>query len=294
MKNFLFGLLTLSFSVIANAQIPEWYTHEMNRLVGTWVADNTVYMNDQENDDAYAIEWRRGIGKKNLLGRLYGLKKGRLTNEYWQFIQYWDPAAKQAKVIQIATFGTKGEGYLEYRDSANTQLIQTFTNPNGTSWTSGHKTRIFDNYEISTSYQIDKQNNWKEQRTYTWYKQKESTKTEDKNYALYLTQIATAEALLQLNKISEARAYLESCASEYRDMEWHFLDKYLDQARQTITPPKPSALNAVCLSPDGKWLAVGTADSAILLYNFPDLKLIRTLHGHQGAVTSLDLIRDVK
>ena len=33
-------------------QVPEWYQQEMARSVGTWVADNASYLNEQETDEA--------------------------------------------------------------------------------------------------------------------------------------------------------------------------------------------------------------------------------------------------
>ncbi len=56
-------------------QTPDWYQQEMERSVGTWVADNSAYVSEQETDDAYGITWEWGVGKKSLLGSLYGLKE---------------------------------------------------------------------------------------------------------------------------------------------------------------------------------------------------------------------------
>ncbi|MCJ7467741.1 MAG: hypothetical protein MUO53_13725 [Maribacter sp.] len=156
------------------SQIPEAYQLEMNRQVGTWVADNEAYMNANETDDSYAIQWQWGAGKQSLLGLLSGMKDGLRTNDYWQFIQFWDIGEEKLRVIQISAYSIyMGEGFFEVIDSTHTQLIQKFTTPNGTSSWDGHKTEIHPKYEISTSYTIEG-DLWKEKRLYTWNKIKKS------------------------------------------------------------------------------------------------------------------------
>jgi hypothetical protein len=168
---YLFVFIALLFlNQELTAQIPEAYQLEMNRQEGTWVADNKVYMNADETDDSYAIRWQWGAGKQCLLGLLYGLKDGKKTNEYWQFIQFWDRAEQKLRVVQISAYSTyMGEGFFELIDSTHTQLIQKFTTPKGTISWDGHKTEIHGNYEISTSYTIEG-DVWKEKRQYTWNK----------------------------------------------------------------------------------------------------------------------------
>ena len=151
-------------------QAPEWYQQEMERTVGSWVADNSVYMSEQETDDAYGISWEWGVGKKSLLGSRYGLKETKVTNEYWQFFQFWDTEAQKARVIQISPWGVIGEGFLERTDKTHTRLQQHFVMPNGTSYESGHTTEIQEGVEISVSFDI-KEGEWLQNRSYTWKKQ---------------------------------------------------------------------------------------------------------------------------
>jgi len=166
------GYLLILFCGTAFGQIPEWYQHEMARSVGTWMADNASYMNEQETDEAYGISWEWGAGQKSLIGRLYGLKDSKVTNQYWQFFQFWDNEAQKARVIQVSPWGVKGEGFLEKIDSVHTKMSQTFIMPNGSSYESGHTTEIHKNKEISVSFEI-KEGEWIENRTYIWYKQNE-------------------------------------------------------------------------------------------------------------------------
>ncbi len=142
----------------------------MGRSVGVWVADNSAYMNENETDDSYAVEWTWGAGKKSLLGVLYGLKNGERTQAYWQFFQFWDADKKQMRVIQVSPWGVKGEGFLQQVDSTHTSMRQTFVLPDGNSYEAGHRTEIFKDREVSTSYSI-KGEEWIPNRTYIWFRQ---------------------------------------------------------------------------------------------------------------------------
>ena len=114
----------------------------------------------------------------------------------------------------------------------------------------------------------------------------------DPAYQLYLTQIAAAEALLQLNKISESRNYLNACEEKYRDVEWHFLDAHLDQSARSFNASNNSYPTSVVISPGGEILAVCGSDSTIVLYSYPELQQIRKLRGHQSSVSTIDFSHD--
>ena len=114
----------------------------------------------------------------------------------------------------------------------------------------------------------------------------------DTAYQLYLTQIAASEALLQLNKIREARTYLDACDEKYRDIEWHFLDAHLDQSKQTLQQANENYFTAVAMSADGNILAVSGSDSTIKLYVYPELKKIKVLKGHKSSVSTIAFSND--
>lgn len=116
----------------------------------------------------------------------------------------------------------------------------------------------------------------------------------DESYQLYLTQVAAAEAFLQLNKISTAKEYLNACAEEYRDVEWDFLHAFLDQSRQTITKGEEVGFSDVELSPDGKTLAVAASDSTITIYTIPEMQVQYELKGHKSGVNTIDFSHDGK
>jgi WD40 repeat protein len=67
--------------------------------------------------------------------------------------------------------------------------------------------------------------------------------------------------------------------------------KMRDLTAAPVPPPKPapepSAVLSVAFSPDGKTLALGSANGQIRLANVADGKLVRALAGHGSAVTGL-------
>jgi len=170
MNKYLLSLLCIIVTTIVSAQIPEWYQAEMERMIGTWVANNNEYMSEEETDNAYALRWDWGAGKKSIIGRLYGMKDGVQTKDYWQFVQFWDSEAQKGRVIQISANGVVGEGYLEPVSEGKTKLEQTFTPSDGAIYSEGHRTKIFPDHEVLTTYKII-QDRWVEDRSYTWYKE---------------------------------------------------------------------------------------------------------------------------
>ena len=142
----------------------------MHRLVGTWIASNEAYMDEGSINDSFGIEWKWGVGKKSIVGTLYGIQNKVKTKDYWQFIQYWDLVENKPIFVQVSSKGSHGSGYIERISDNQLKLVQTFTELDGSSYQSGHLTEIFDNYENSVSYNIDKNNEWIKDRSYTWHK----------------------------------------------------------------------------------------------------------------------------
>ncbi|MBK6622356.1 MAG: WD40 repeat domain-containing protein [Saprospirales bacterium] len=115
-----------------------------------------------------------------------------------------------------------------------------------------------------------------------------------KSYELYLTQIAAAEAYLQLNLISAAKSYLDACPEKYRGVEWHFLNAFLDQSDKTLPAPEGQVYNCIQVSPDGSKVAVGGSDSTVTIFSFPDWKMSGKWRGHKASVSTLDFSEDGK
>lgn len=112
------------------------------------------------------------------------------------------------------------------------------------------------------------------------------------SYELYLARIAAAEAFLQLNKISTAKRHLNACEEKYRDVEWYFLNSFLDQSKKVIMKPGSPTFNDVALSPGEKTFAVAGSDSVISLYSIPQLELTGELKGHRSPVSTIAFSSD--
>lgn len=169
MKNLIFIFLLL-ISNMLSAQIPDWYKTEMKRMLGTWVGDNSEYMNENETDDHYVIHWTYGLDKGYLKGKLYGMKEDARTGIYWEFVQFWDAKEGKVRVMQFNGHGMFLDGYLERKAENETELIQTMIYPNGKSSAEGHRSKIIDGKDHSTSYSIEN-GEWKKKRSYIWVRQ---------------------------------------------------------------------------------------------------------------------------
>lgn len=163
-------LLLMSF--FSNAQtLPDSFNQYMERHVGTWIADNTKYMSEEEPFDQYGIEWEYGLGQAYLKGKLFGLKDGEQKGVFWEFIQYWDSNEQKVVIQQIGTDGTVGIGHLDNHTTSENRLVQTFFQPDGDDFKTAHKTIIHDsNSHTDISYAVNEKDEWIEQRTYTWHR----------------------------------------------------------------------------------------------------------------------------
>ena len=150
--------------------IPQWLTDDWAARIqgsGTWVTDNAAYQSEQEPFDAYGIEWTYGLGNSYLKGRLYGIKEGMEARTFWEFIEYWDPALGEARVIQIGDDGTVGKGRIWKGSKDRIKERQVFTSPDGTTFEGGHVIWIEDGEQHTQSYSIV-DGVWKKHRYYVW------------------------------------------------------------------------------------------------------------------------------
>ena len=175
MKKLLFLLISLLFFNVGISQenaIPKWFLTELKADVGTWKADNSRHMNDQEPFSEYRLTWTFGINKKSVLGKLYGILDGESTSPFWEFRKFWDAQKQAPGVMQFGTDGTFGSGNITYGNPGETELIQVFVNPDGTQFLAGHRTvYLSDSSHVGTSYRITEEGSWHENRTYTWTKE---------------------------------------------------------------------------------------------------------------------------
>lgn len=180
-KQILLFLFTISFPLIilgqekkpagpAGAPIPQWLLDDWAaRTSGTglWIADNSAYKSDNEPFDAYGLQWEYGLGKKHLKGRLYCIQNGKDIGSVWQFLEFWDPAAGEVRIVQIGSDGTVGQGRIWRLDDGSIKEQQVFTSPAGGSFETGHHIRIENGEKHTQSFTIE-DGEWVKRRYYIW------------------------------------------------------------------------------------------------------------------------------
>jgi hypothetical protein len=150
--------------------IPHWLRAVMTDLVagsGRWIADNTAYRGTNEPYDEYGLEWRWGLGRQTVRGRLFGLQSGREVGDFWEFRLMWHPGDCQALLYQFGSGGALGVGPMAPDGNGGTVLDQIFYYPGGQSERVRHESRVIGDEERGSSFNwVDGE--WQKRRTYTW------------------------------------------------------------------------------------------------------------------------------
>ncbi len=110
---------------------------------------------------------------------------------------------------------------------------------------------------------------------------------------LYLTRLKTAEAYYRHNQTGEAQRILLAVPAGKRTFEWELLYARTDRSVYTITGHSKTVVS-IAVSKDGKLLATGSADNAIIIWDANTYQLIRKIELHKGQVTTLDFSPDGK
>lgn len=108
---------------------------------------------------------------------------------------------------------------------------------------------------------------------------------------LYFTQLKTAEAYYRHNQVGEAKKMLLAVPEGKRTFEWQLLNARTDRSIHTITGHSKTVVG-IAVSKDGKWLATGSADNSIIIWNADTYQQIRKIESHKGQVTTLDFSPD--
>lgn len=110
---------------------------------------------------------------------------------------------------------------------------------------------------------------------------------------LYLTQLKTAEAYYRHNQIGEAKKILMAVPESKRTFEWQLLNARTDRSIHTITAHSKTVVG-IAVSKDGKWLATGSADNSIIIWDADTYQQVKKIELHKGQVTTLDFSPDGK
>jgi len=169
---FLFAI----FAVTASAQAtkpPDWFRAHMNFMTqgtGKWVADNAAYKSENEPFEAYVTEWQYGVGRMSIVGRLYGIRDGKPTRDFWQYFVLWDSIKKEVHFYQTGAGGALGNGVMTdaaAKDPAERSTEMTLLRPDGISLKDKHRLFELANSHKTISY-LYEDGKWTEQRTYIW------------------------------------------------------------------------------------------------------------------------------
>ncbi len=170
MKNtFFLILLFVVAGAVQAGPAPDWFLQhiaEMTANGGVWQTSNAKYQSESETFDHYGLEWQQGIHAATMTGRLFGLKEGQRSKDFWHFRVYWDAAANVGIIQQFAPSGVVGTGTL-VGFGEGTMTEQTFVNPNGTSRKDRHHAWTDATGHTTVSYGYE-DGAWTERRRYIW------------------------------------------------------------------------------------------------------------------------------
>lgn len=154
----------------APAPAPQWHLDDidfMTRNGGRWVTSNADYQSENEPFNAYAMEWKKGYAN-SMTGRLFGIRDGKETGDFWRFRQYWHPGKGQVMLEQFGFGGAMGIGPVT-RDGETAIIEQTFYPSEGNANVVAHKSRndAKTDAHITESFDIV-DGEWRPRRTYEW------------------------------------------------------------------------------------------------------------------------------
>lgn len=153
----------------ASRPAPDVVIATWEKLIGNWVADNSKFKNDVDTMDAYGIEWEWGLGKKSLVGRLYGIKGGKDVGAFWEFREFWHPGEARLIATQHAADGTYGAGPHDVKADGTSEMVQTFFDPGaGTTSLVGHRSKLEGDVHTTSSFNVDEKGVWTPRRSYVW------------------------------------------------------------------------------------------------------------------------------
>jgi hypothetical protein len=152
---------------------PEWLVEEMRKLANDddrWITDNSAYRSDTEPWEQYGIEWSWAEDGNGLTGRLFGLMDGEDRATFWEMRMSWDEEAQAARIWQRSGDGTVGDGTMRTTGNGiETEAIQTFTAPDGTTTRIRHVSTTTDDTHTTRSFdRVD--DDWQPRRMYVWKK----------------------------------------------------------------------------------------------------------------------------
>jgi len=151
---------------------PEWFVKHLKTMTesnGRWIANNDAHRSDSEPFDAYGMAWRWGIGKKSATSRLFVVRGGEDLGTLWEHRTAWHPGENKAISHAFGSDGSYGVGTLEPVNEHEIKVVEQFFDPNGSTYSTGHRVIDLGNGEIKMqSFGITPDGRWEPRRTYVW------------------------------------------------------------------------------------------------------------------------------
>jgi WD40 repeat protein/serine/threonine protein kinase len=94
-------------------------------------------------------------------------------------------------------------------------------------------------------------------------------------WQLYRANLKAVAAALASHNAGLARQSLEAAPEEHRGWEWRHFHSFLDSSQRTIRGPE-AVIRGMDISPDGKWLGVGSKDQMVRLWDLASGKVLKT------------------
>lgn len=155
----------------ARADPPAWWPAHvefMTRGGGTWETPAPAPANGAQAPDAYGMQWKPVNDGAGLVGRLYGVRAGRETDEYWTFREFYHPGRGVVIIEQWGGSGVYGLGETTAPSANRGETDQTFWLPDGRAWREGHRT-IEDGERYHTEvFDIDADGTWTRRDGNVW------------------------------------------------------------------------------------------------------------------------------
>jgi WD40 repeat protein/predicted Ser/Thr protein kinase len=99
----------------------------------------------------------------------------------------------------------------------------------------------------------------------------------------YRANIGAAMSAIQLHNVDSVRHYLAAAPEKHRNWEWAYLSGLLDPADTPFRGHEDKVL-AVAFNPDGRFIASGSADRTVRLWEVATGREMAVLRGHENPV----------